>query len=440
MGANVAQRECDGSSRSEKGKPGLKFLVEEGPFVYELPCPTAGWGAVISGATRATVMMVRSAHSSNGGFEVFGRAEVRVDNLRPQHNATLFSAATGSLLKQGADRRKPQLLKSAPSLRVPVPGMATKARRIVCRLIQMVSRLRNPSRVQWTIGILEKWDVASGVEFPWKSVRWFDPPRDGFIADPFLVEDAGRTWLFYERLMFDENLGTLWVAPFDPKRGMLDGGVEILRAPFHLSFPNVFSHEGHWYMLPEQGRSGTTTLYRARNFPYEWEPHRDLLAEFPGIDPVLLFRNGRWWLFVTHGSPPCNENNLYLFSAPDLESEFLPHPMNPIATGLHGARMAGRLLERGDRLFRPGQDGRDGYGGGLVLFEVTNLTPDAYAEVLVRTISPDPEGPYPFGLHSYCESSSFVIVDGERLAPQPRRRTRELVALAVQKLRGRLAH
>jgi hypothetical protein len=249
------------------------------------------------------------------------------------------------------------------------------------------------------------------------------------------VKAADRTWLFYEQFMFDENLGTLWVAPFNVEAGTLDGaGVEVLRTPFHLSFPNVFCHDDQWYMLPEQARSGVTALYRAKSFPYQWEKHRDLLESFPGIDPILYRRDGRWWLFVTHGSPPCNENNLYVFSAPSLDAEFLPHPMNPVSTGLHGARMAGQLIERDGKLFRLGQDGRESYGGGLVLFELEELTEKTYHERHVRTFLPNPKGPYPSGFHSYVECNGTVIVDGQRLTSKPRRPLGELANRVVKEL------
>jgi hypothetical protein len=42
--------------------------------------------------------------------------------------------------------------------------------------------------------------------------------------------------------------------------------------------------------------------------------------------------------------------------------------------------MGGLLFKRGGRLYRPGQDLRRGYGQGLILFEVEELSPTAYRE------------------------------------------------------------
>jgi len=432
MGKLISSPEPDGQVIGTNG--GVQFLVEEGPFTYPLSCASAGWGSVAAGVGRARVLaLVIDPVSGDAG--VLGDAEVRVDTARPSYNARQLAGAAAALVQQGALDRVPRPFGRAPVIRVPEVGARTAVLRIGRRIWQAATQLLRPTRVQWTIGVLSNWDITRGEDPPWSEVKWLTPPIDGYLADPFLVKTADRTWLFYEQFMFDENLGTLWVAPFDPKTGTMDGsGIEVLRTAFHLSFPNVFCHDRDWYMLPEQARSGVTALYRAKNFPYQWEKHRDLLPSFPGIDPVLYRRDGRWWLFVTYGSSPCNENNLYVFSAPSLDAEFLPHPMNPVSTGLHGARMAGQLIERDGKLFRLGQDGRESYGGGLVLFEIEDLTETTYRERHVRTFLPNSEGLYPSGFHSYIECDGTVIVDGQRFISKPRRPLVELVNHIIAEL------
>jgi hypothetical protein len=48
--------------------------------------------------------------------------------------------------------------------------------------------------------------------------------------------------------------------------------------------------------------------------------------------------------------------------------------------------MAGAILPLGDRLFRFGQDFRRGYGDGVVMFEILELSPRRYSERELGTV------------------------------------------------------
>src|SRR5204863_8057627 len=178
--------------------------------------------------------------------------------------------------------RRPKPWLHAPTTRAPEPGLGARVRRLGRLFAHRAFGLSQPTRIQWSIGVLPQWDIAMAGDLPWSQVKWLTPPEKAIVADPFLVEDGENAWLFYARLMYDNNVGTLWVAPFDVCNGTQGKAAEVLKTPFHLSFPNVFKHENEWYMLPEQARSGVTSLYRATEFPYRWEKYRDILPNFPG--------------------------------------------------------------------------------------------------------------------------------------------------------------
>jgi len=400
----------------QRDVPDLEAWVEEGPHRYPIEHELAGWGAVMSRISTATVSVYR-VESASTRRTLLGQAEVRVNNGRPSTNAEQFVRAAIALLRQGVYDR-PGAPAQTPELAPPSPtGLA--------RVVQFGRRVRSSIKArlrreasQWAIGVLRASAVAYDKPFPWGAVIWVVPPDDQFIADPFLVEREGELWLFYERLLHAENKGTLWAARLDPTNGALSDAREILRTPFHLSFPNVFESDGQWYMLPEQARSGKTTLYRAVEFPYRWEPWRDLLPTFPGIDPVLHRHAGRWWLFVSHGAHPCTENNLYLFSSESLSGEFVAHPANPVKSGLRGARMAGPIQVHDARMIRPGQDGRLGYGSGTVLHEIHTLDAQTYAETELCLWPPEPKGRFGLGFHSYMVCGDWLVIDGRRVIPQ----------------------
>ena len=63
----------------------------------------------------------------------------------------------------------------------------------------------------------------------------------------------------------------------------------VLREPFHLSFPHVFSFDDEVFMVPETLGAGAVRLYRAIDFPDRWELAGELVrGDF--ADPALV----RW--------------------------------------------------------------------------------------------------------------------------------------------------
>jgi hypothetical protein len=357
-----------------------------------------------------------------GQVHLLAEAELRLNPARPWKNRAVLMRGAVALIQQGALSRPGRAIAGAERLR----GVSIAARGMVRWFWQVflpslgTVAFNRRHRRQWSIGLLRASEVTLPEQgFPWERVRWIEPPDDGIIADPFLVRgEDGTDWLFYERMLFSEARGTLWAARLDPSSLTCHDATEVLMTQVHLSFPNVFRHQGAWYMLPEQARSGATLLYRSAGLPGGWAPYRTLLDGFPGIDPVLYFHADAWWLFVTHGKQPCNENNLHLFYADSLEDEFKPHPMNPVVTGLKGSRMAGRILQQFDRLVRPGQDGRRAYGGGVVLFEILQLDKTTYRERELVCWGPEADGPYAAGFHTFVESDGWLVIDGQRLLPR----------------------
>jgi hypothetical protein len=396
----------------------VEVLVDEGPYLYPIASSTAGWGSVLSPARTARVLLIRKA--AGGDWLLLGEAEVRTDPIRPQVNARLFSRAAAVLLGAAAlVRQRPAMPMQARELRQPRVGAYARLTQLSRRVSKAVARRataiwRRHREGQWTIGFVAADAVDPGKAFPWRKVRWAEPPDGGFIADPFLVEDGERRWLFYEHLGFDQGKGTLWVAPFEQGAPQFERGRKALETALHLSFPNVFRAADHWYMLPEQSRAGNTTLYRATEFPFEWQPLRQLLPDFPGTDPVLFPYDGKWWLFVTQGVHPCNENNLHVFWADDLSGHFRPHPMNPVRTGLRGSRMAGPIHNDGGKIIRPGQDCHDGYGEGVILFEIVRLDVERYEEQEWCAWPPSRQQPFGDAFHTYVVCGDLVAIDGRR--------------------------
>ncbi|MFB9949585.1 hypothetical protein ACFFP0_12040 [Rhizobium puerariae] len=194
-----------------------------------------------------------------------------------------------------------------------------------------------------------------------------------FYADPFPMEHEGRLYLFVEEFPYALGRGIISVAELGPD-GKFDRPRAVIEEPHHLSYPNVFAHEGAIFMIPESGSASEVVLYRADRFPDRWVRDTVLIAGRNFNDATLLRHEGRLWMFGTErfGSGSTSDT-MVVYSAPDLRGPWEPHPLNPIIIDRAGARPGGKFIRLEDRIFLPVQNGTETYGGGLGLREITTL-------------------------------------------------------------------
>lgn len=243
--------------------------------------------------------------------------------------------------------------------------------------------------------------------------RVLAPPRDRFWADPFVVDDGERTWLFFEDLPYSDGKGRLAVMEL-----LADGThthpVEILERPYHLSYPFVFHWEGAWWMLPETRANRTLELYRAAEFPHRWELAQTLLTDVSLADATLFEHGGRWWMFASdgaHGKSPNDE--VSLFMAPSPLGPWREHPRSPVVSDVRRARPAGRVFTHAGKVYRPAQDGSVRYGYAVVLHEITRLDEQAYVEEVAGRIDPGWRRGN-LGTHTYNASARWEVLDGRQ--------------------------
>jgi hypothetical protein len=287
-----------------------------------------------------------------------------------------------------------------------------------------VARLAARAVRSWVSSLTTRteWGVAWGARdrshsplHPPEHMNWVDHPADRFLADPFLARSDGTTFVFVED--FSHTRGYATIGVFEPRdsegtfRTVLDRGT-------HLSYPFVFRDpaDGSWLMLPEMAAERRVTLFRATSFPDEWSDDAVLLDDVTAFDPTVLFREGRYWLFYASGTPgSTGDDELYIFSSETLRGPYTPHPQNPIRSDPVGARPAGRFFEWNGRLIRPGQDSSRGYGYAVAFYEVTALSPTAYAEVEISRLEPDWASGIR-GTHSWDFLDDIVVTDARRVA------------------------
>ncbi len=235
-------------------------------------------------------------------------------------------------------------------------------------------------------------------------------PADAFHADPFLFAHHGETFLFVEAYPWATRKGVIACARLDAE-GRPGPFETVLEAAHHLSYPQVFAHDGEAYMLPETAAAHRLELYRATAFPRGWERVATMLEGLRIADATVLEHEGRWWMMASVASyGGASQDELFGWHGPSPLGPWTPHPRNPLVSDVRAGRPAGAFVRRGERLYRPAQDSEAGYGAGLAWCEVVELTPDAYREGAASRWRGEDFGPFT-GVHSFSEAGGFEAID-----------------------------
>jgi hypothetical protein len=237
------------------------------------------------------------------------------------------------------------------------------------------------------------------------------PPIGRSWADPFPVHFDGAYFVFIEDYDHAASRGHIAVIRID-EDGRCDTPVAVLTQPHHLSYPFVFQWREDWFMIPESSQTNRIQLFRARCFPFEWEPDTILMEGVRAADSTPVEINGRWWMFSTiarHSGVP-NFDELYLFHSTTPFGPWVPHRRNPIKSDATSSRSAGALFWHRGQLFRPSQDCSGRYGSAVVINRVEVLNADDYRESPVDRLVPAWRAGLS-GIHTLNSCHKLTIVD-----------------------------
>ncbi|HYZ82204.1 MAG TPA: glycosyltransferase, partial [Solirubrobacteraceae bacterium] len=271
-------------------------------------------------------------------------------------------------------------------------------------------------RENWNIGVIHAPVHRLLEEPPPPVAEWLPARRRTYVADPFAVEVDGRTHLFFEQFEYRAKKGV--IAHLDLSAGTRSEPEVVLDLPVHASYPFTVRHDGAVYLVPETVQAREVALYGTDTFPRGWRKLATLLEGVAAVDPTLFEHDGRWWLFATLADEG-QDLKLFAWHAPELFGPWQPHARNPVKTDIGSARPAGATFVHEGSLYRPAQDCSKAYGGRVVLNRVDELSPTRFSETAVAVAGPDPEGPFPAGLHTICGAGDLTVIDGKRLIGRP---------------------
>ncbi len=274
---------------------------------------------------------------------------------------------------------------------VPSPGNARVLGYMIGRSAAFISRkIRKFSvKEQWSLEIAE---ISDGItNLKGTDFRRIQPPSDRFWADPCLFTHNGKRYIFLEELIYQKGKAHISVMELQAD-GKWSDPKAVLKKDYHLSYPFIFEDRGEIYMIPETSGNKTIELYRAKNFPDEWEFQMNLMENLHAVDATVYFKDEKYWLFVNirenKGASAWDE--LYLFYADNLlTTDWKPHPLNPVVSDVRTSRPAGRLFVENGKLYRPSQDCSCTYGYATNINEVLMLNENDYREKQVKKLLPD---------------------------------------------------
>lgn len=301
----------------------------------------------------------------------------------------------------------------------PTPVMLRFLARLAIRKIYRRCRsLLFGERTQWFMAYRRRNAAHSALtdRAGFRVVPW---PRGRFYADPFLLKRDGKTYLFFEDFEFQKNRAAISYLEID-NQGQLSAPQRVLDNAYHMSYPFLFESRGIVYMIPETRARKTIELYRAKEFPRNWELVKIIANDVLAVDSTVFEHSGKLWLFTNIAVPGGSTfDELHLFYSDSLEGEWTPHPKNPIVSDVRRARPAGALFFEGGRLIRPGQDCSLRYGYALTFNEVEVLSESEYKEKPYSRIEPD-WCPGSICTHTYNRTEEFEVLDGMKLRRYPR--------------------
>lgn len=248
-------------------------------------------------------------------------------------------------------------------------------------------------------------------------IRWFgqrgfrkDRRYQCFNADPFLHVHNNRLYVFYE-VKTDFGHGEIWAQSMDLHGRWLNHGL-VLREDYHLSYPQVFAHNGQSWMIPESAASGGVYLYEADSFPDRWRKRRTLLDEELVDCSIHFDLNGVYLMGTTR------QDELKMYFAENLFSDFTA--INFFITKDRSvSRNGGGIVTIDGGLYRVAQNCENAYGSKIVIAKVDEISRCAYRE---HVLVPDLFNRRSDWMVSGCHHMSkvdfagcvYVAVDGAR--------------------------
>ena len=238
------------------------------------------------------------------------------------------------------------------------------------------------------------------------------PTNTDWYADPMCFEDCGRVYIFVELTNYREpksaNIGFT-----EFKDGSFTPVKEIIREPFHMSYPNVFKYKEHYYMIPETSAANQVRLYESEQFPDQWKLKKVLLDGVKLVDSSFMRISDDKLLFFSHDI----KDDAFKLRMFVLDLNELSFTEIEKFDGASDERPGGNVLTFDGKKIRVIQDCSTDYGMRIKLYQIETFDFESrqYEEKYIGEITID-NTPLNIRkrfqkLHTFTRSERYEVVD-----------------------------
>ena len=234
-----------------------------------------------------------------------------------------------------------------------------------------------------------------------------------FLADPHIIYTNSSYKVLFENYTKTEGRAKISAIDICRETGKLGTVYDLIKEPFHLSFPFSFEHGNQTYLTVESGTRKGIRIYRFLD-DGSVVYHHTILDDAYFADPIIFEYCKFWFLLVNQDTGEVkdfnSELNVYRASDP-LSGVWTKISPNGILSGAENARNAG-LIHIGERVFRVNQiQDVHFYGRGFGLNEVFVSENGEYSEKRKYTTNYlFPDGIE--GIHTLDIKAGLLVYDG----------------------------
>lgn len=231
-------------------------------------------------------------------------------------------------------------------------------------------------------------------------------------ADPFILDVTENEidLLVEDILLGSKNVATICHLKIDKNTGDIISKHSLIDDDIHNSYPLIVRGDSphEVYIIPENSYSNNLNIYKYDTISHNCKYYSSLLP-LSVVDTTILSYRNSFYLFAT--SRNAYNSDLYIWFSKNKLFGYKTEPLF-VKSNLKGSRMAGDFIYIGDSIYRPSQDCLHGYGKGIILYKVDDISTNSYHETEVLTLYPSIDSYYSDGLHTINFYKDICVIDG----------------------------
>ena len=284
---------------------------------------------------------------------------------------------------------------------------------------------------QWILGVAREdiREIIRNKNFDF-TIKWLPIKKlNRQYADPFILNKDNDTYtLLIEDCVSEDQYGKIALMIIDANFRIVEHEI-ILDTQSHLSYPFIFRENEKVYVFPESAKNGKLSCYE-----YDYDKKKLIflkdVIELPLLDSNVIKYRNKYWVFATTRDAVNKEDyELRCFFSEKLLGPYIPHPGNPLKSGLDGVRGAGMFIEVDGSLYRPAQNCREDYGKSITINKINRFDEVSFEEEIFMTVSINPKKKYNRGMHAIHTinvKDDLIILDGRKWTFSPIKQYRKL--------------